>query len=575
MTASGESRQDADSDCEMAASAEQQGEESTTISGAAAPKPITPIPKREMFVLMCIVIAEGFAFTMVLPFVAFLVIDFGYSEEDVGYYAGFITSCFFAAQLVSSFFWGWLSDVKGRRLVLLIGLAGNAISNIWFGFSSNLYIAVVSRSFAGLLNGISGVSKSYLRDITDETNQSKCYIYRSTGYAIGMAAGPLLGGLLARPIEQYPSVFSKGTFFDAWPYFLPCFVSGLINVVGLATGFVFLRETRNSSFAAPMVDSNADAARRDADSLTADDTPAHDSADERGRLNPGTQSRSVASYWRRLLSKLRPGGRARSYAHLDEDRTTELQSDESIELDLSQSDGTVTRDGRTTQKDSAPEKEGFLARLKGVGKFGWLSIGLYTSISFAWLAFDEVFAIWSLRPPDEGGIHFTPADIGIVQAFSSITMLVMQVAAYVPMDRKFGSRNVFTAGMLAWLVSMLAMPFTNLLTSYTPALWVCVCLAYGVKTGFGSCAMAAVTLLINNTVSAEVTGFVNGLAVSCAAASRLVAPPLAGSLFALTANSSLPFPLDFHFVFILVALVSLGSAIVANRLPTSVNFRRS
>lgn len=69
------------------------------------------------------------------------VIDFGVIEEDVGYYAGYITSSFFLAQLLSrcakkfellpfSFFWGYLSDVRGRRIVLLIGLLGNASENI-------------------------------------------------------------------------------------------------------------------------------------------------------------------------------------------------------------------------------------------------------------------------------------------------------------------------------------------------------------------------------------------------------------------------------------------------------------
>jgi len=55
----------------------------------------TPLPKKEMFVIMCIVVAEGFASSMILPFIAFMVIDFGINEEQVGYYAGLITSTFF------------------------------------------------------------------------------------------------------------------------------------------------------------------------------------------------------------------------------------------------------------------------------------------------------------------------------------------------------------------------------------------------------------------------------------------------------------------------------------------------
>lgn len=108
---------------------------------------------------MCIVISEGFASSMVLPFIAFMVIDFGVSEDSVGYYAGFITSSFFAAQLLSSFWWGHMSDVHGRRLVLLIGLGGNVLSAVAFGFSKWLWWATCARSVAGLLNGNTAVVK--------------------------------------------------------------------------------------------------------------------------------------------------------------------------------------------------------------------------------------------------------------------------------------------------------------------------------------------------------------------------------------------------------------------------------
>ena len=59
----------------------------------------------------------------------------------------------------SRFFWGYWSDVKGRRIVLLVGLIGNALSAVAFGFSKWLLWAIVARSIAGLLNGNTGVVK--------------------------------------------------------------------------------------------------------------------------------------------------------------------------------------------------------------------------------------------------------------------------------------------------------------------------------------------------------------------------------------------------------------------------------
>ncbi len=50
-------------------------------------------------------------------------------------------------------FWGRLSDKIGRKPVLMIGLAGTALSVLIFGFSPNLTTALLARALGGLLNG--------------------------------------------------------------------------------------------------------------------------------------------------------------------------------------------------------------------------------------------------------------------------------------------------------------------------------------------------------------------------------------------------------------------------------------
>lgn len=52
-------------------------------------------------------------------------------------------------------------------------------SSISFGLSTNLAVAIISRLLCGLINGNAGVVRSYLREITDETNQARAYSIRS------------------------------------------------------------------------------------------------------------------------------------------------------------------------------------------------------------------------------------------------------------------------------------------------------------------------------------------------------------------------------------------------------------
>jgi MFS family permease len=71
--------------------------------------------------------------------------------------------------------WGYFSDKIGRRKVLLIGTFGTSISCLIFGLSKFYWWALLSRAFFGFVNGNLGVAKTYLREITDETNQAKAF----------------------------------------------------------------------------------------------------------------------------------------------------------------------------------------------------------------------------------------------------------------------------------------------------------------------------------------------------------------------------------------------------------------
>ena len=55
--------------------------------------------------------------------------------------------------------------------------------------------------------------------------------------------GPALGGYLARPVENFPSVFGNCTFLKTYPYFLPCFASAVGSMIGFAIGYFYLQES--------------------------------------------------------------------------------------------------------------------------------------------------------------------------------------------------------------------------------------------------------------------------------------------------------------------------------------------
>jgi len=94
----------------------------------------------------------------------------------------------------------------------------------------------------GVLNGNIGVAKTYLAEISDDTNLSKGMAYFGVIGSIGRVVGPIIGGLLSYPAVNMPSVF-RGTVFEAYPFALPSMVITVNCLIMFAVAYVWLSET--------------------------------------------------------------------------------------------------------------------------------------------------------------------------------------------------------------------------------------------------------------------------------------------------------------------------------------------
>lgn len=62
-------------------------------------------------------------------------------------------------------------------------------------------------------------------------------------WCLGSIAGPIIGGNLARPCRNMPSMFPTGTIWEKYPYLLPNLFSATTCVLGVVIGVLFLEET--------------------------------------------------------------------------------------------------------------------------------------------------------------------------------------------------------------------------------------------------------------------------------------------------------------------------------------------
>ncbi|KAK0715758.1 major facilitator superfamily domain-containing protein [Lasiosphaeris hirsuta] len=215
-------------------------------SGAAPKKQLPPFPRRQLLILALCRICEPVAFMSIFPYIYYMIRDFNITndESQISFYAGMVTSSFTFAEFATSVFWGRLSDKIGRKPVLLMGLGGTGLSVLLFGFSPSLPIALFARALGGFLNGNIGVLQTTVAElVTVKEHQPRAYSVMPMVWCLGSIVGPMIGGALAKPVENIPSLFSPGSIWDKFPYLLPNLFSAVCVFIGVIIGLLFLEET--------------------------------------------------------------------------------------------------------------------------------------------------------------------------------------------------------------------------------------------------------------------------------------------------------------------------------------------
>ncbi|GAU33371.1 hypothetical protein TSUD_364960 [Trifolium subterraneum] len=191
----------------------------------------------KLFIIWMVVLSATLPAASLFPFLYFMVRDFNVAKEeaDISYYAGYVGSAFMLGRSLTSVIWGMVSDRYGRKPVIIIGIIAVVIFNTLFGLSTSFWMAIITRFLLGSLNGVLGPVKAYATELFREEHQAIGLSTVSAAWGIGLIIGPAIGGYLAQPAEKYPQIFAKDSFWDKYPYFLPCFIiSGLALTVVIA-----------------------------------------------------------------------------------------------------------------------------------------------------------------------------------------------------------------------------------------------------------------------------------------------------------------------------------------------------
>ena len=207
------------------------------------------VKQPSLFPLFLVNFVGTLGFSIVLPFLVFVVMKFG--GNAIVY--GLLAATYPAFQLIGAPILGKWSDIYGRKKVLLLSNVGTAVgwilflfalflpsekSSIQIAFLGTFVIAVpllilfLARAIDGITGGNISIANAYLADVSSDSTRSKNFGKMAISSNLGFILGPALAGILG------------GTIYGAILPVLGALILSLVTILVIA---FLLRESKPPS----------------------------------------------------------------------------------------------------------------------------------------------------------------------------------------------------------------------------------------------------------------------------------------------------------------------------------------
>ncbi|XP_076165229.1 major facilitator superfamily domain-containing protein rtet isoform X1 [Ptiloglossa arizonensis] len=112
-------------------------------------------------------------------------------------YGGFLGSMYSFLQFLGSPIVGALSDIYGRKPLMLFCLTGITLSYLLWAVSFNFTIFVLARFIGGISKGNISLSIAIITDVTSPKTRGKAMALVGIAFSIGFVLGPMIGAFFA------------------------------------------------------------------------------------------------------------------------------------------------------------------------------------------------------------------------------------------------------------------------------------------------------------------------------------------------------------------------------------------
>ncbi|MGW8250327.1 MAG: MFS transporter [Anaerolineales bacterium] len=177
--------------------------------------------RRNLYILTFVLFVVMLGYGIIIPILPFYIENMGAGGTELG----LLVASYAVMRLVCGPIWGSLSDRVGRKPILIIGILGYAVTMLWFGLATQLWMLFAARILSGILSSATApTTMAYIGDSTPEEERGGGMGMLGAAGGVGTILGPALGGFLAGETLSTPFFIAAGlsvlSLLLAW-IFLP------------------------------------------------------------------------------------------------------------------------------------------------------------------------------------------------------------------------------------------------------------------------------------------------------------------------------------------------------------------
>ena len=178
-----------------------------------------------LIIIYITVFIDLVGFGMVIPILPFYANTYPFHATP--FQVGLLFSIYSWMQFIFAPMLGRLSDIYGRRPILLVSLFGSAVGYFLMGAAETLTLVFIGRIVGGITGANISTAQAYIADVTSKENRARGMGIFGAMFGLGFVLGPAIAGILSK-----------------YGVHVPFYVAALLSLANVTALYFLLPETR-------------------------------------------------------------------------------------------------------------------------------------------------------------------------------------------------------------------------------------------------------------------------------------------------------------------------------------------